>query len=636
MLWGLLGTAVLVGCHSRDQMEFDPNYATFQAYVQDIEYPEVCEMSCPDPAILASHQPPTAQSYEELEPWHLTLEETIDLALQNSQVIRDLGGLVVSNPMSRSTVYDPALQELSPINGVERALSAFDAQFSTSLFLNQDEQKFNSLLAAIRGDLTNRNEFRAEISKVAATGTRLAIRNLTVYDRNNGQLATPEQPFGQLVPSVYDTLFQAEFRHPLLRGGGVEVNRIAGPNATWGIYDGVLLARINTDITLADFEAGVRDLLRDVEIAYWDLYYAYYNLDAKKEAREFAADRWDIQRVRQDAGRADERDEALARQQYYAAQALVENALSGVGPTGPGLYTAERNLRRLMGLPPTDGRLIRPATRPVVAPIQFSWDESLQQSLVRRVELRRQKWNVRRRELELIAARNLRLPQLDLVAQYGYRGFGDDLLGTGSGVVGIPGSAFQDLMSGDLQQWQVGVQFNVPIGNRIGLLAVRHAELQLAREKALLQEQERYISHDLAEAFVELDRAYVLMKSTYNSRVAAEAELVALEARKEQDRNGLFFLLDAQQRMMDSEIAFYRSIIDYNLALLDLQFQRGTLLDHMQVQLTEGPWSQLAHHSAAKQSRRFREYGAIGHVRQDVPPLSAGAFDQQPDMSGGQ
>jgi outer membrane protein TolC len=625
-----------MGCRSHDEVRFDPNYAAFQAYVQEIEYPEVCELNSPDPGILESRRPPTAHKFEELEPWPLTLEETVNLTLQNSRVIRDIGGLVVNNPASRSTVFDPAIQETSPITGVERALSAFDAQFSTGIFLNQDERKFNSGIGAIAGSMTNTSDFRAEISKTAPTGTRFSIRNLTNYNRNNGALASPGFPFGQAVSSTYETLFQAEFRHPLLRGAGVEVNRIAGPNARPGIYDGVLLSRINTDISLADFEASVRDLLRDVEVAYWELYYAYYNLDAKMEARAFATDRWDVQLARKEGGRADERDEALARQQYYAAQARVENALSGLSAGDKGLYTAERNLRRLIGLPPTDGRLIRPATEPVIAPIQFGWEESLQQSLVRRVELRKQKWNVRRRELELIAAHNMRRPQLDLVAQYGWRGFGDELFGPGH-VDTIPGStAFADLFGGDLQIWQLGVEFNVPIGNRIGHLAVRHAELQVAREQALLREQERYISLDLADAFTELDRAFVLMKSTYNSRMAADAELTALVARKDQDRNGLFFLLDARQRMTDSEVAFYRSVRDYNLAILNLQYQRGTLMDHMQVHLTEGPWSHLAHRSAARQSRRFRDGGAIGHVRTDSAPVSAGAYDQQPDTAGGQ
>jgi outer membrane protein TolC len=226
--------------------------------------------------------------------------------------------------------------------------------------------------------------------------------------------------------------------------------------------------------------------------------------------------------------------------------------------------------------------------------------------------------------LELIAARNMLLPQLDLVAHYGFRGFGDDLFGRSN-------SAFADLMGVELQEWQVGMEFSVPIGNRIGHIAERNAELRLARERALLREQEQYIAHDLAESFTDLDRAFVRTQSTYNSRVAAMEERDAKQLRY-LVTEGPFFLLDAQQRLTRSEIAFYRAVIDYNKALLDIQYNRGTMLNQMKVYLAEGPWSDLAHYSAARQSRRFRDGGAIGHVRQDTAPVSAGVYDQEPGV----
>ncbi len=46
------------------------------------------------------------------------------------------------------------------------------------------------------------------------------------------------------------------------------------------MYNGVVLARIRTDRALADFEASVRNLVSDVEVAYWELYFAYRSLDA--------------------------------------------------------------------------------------------------------------------------------------------------------------------------------------------------------------------------------------------------------------------------------------------------------------------------------------------------------------------
>jgi outer membrane protein TolC len=650
----LLLASLSLSCRSHDEIRFDPDCAVYPAVVQEIEYPEVAELNSPCAEHSLMLRPPSVSNFEELEPWPLTLEATVDIALQNSQVIREIGGLVVTQPAAARTLYDPAIQETSPQTGLEAALSAFDAQFATGLFIERQERRFNNAFIA-GGDVDtggqvvavglNPGDFRAEISKATAAGTRFAVRNLTLYDRSN----VPSGTVARSLNSFYDTLFQIEARHPLLQGSGVEFNRIAGPNAMPGVYNGVLLARINTDVSLVDFELAVRDLLRDVERAYWELHYSYRNLDARKKARQFSLDQWQRKLRRAEQGFGLSVDESLARQQFYANQARVENALSGGTVGGQGVYTAERTLRRLMGMPPIDGRLIRPVSQPSMARIEFSWDESLQECFVRRAELRRQKWSVKRRELELIAAKNMRLPRLDLVAQYGWRGWGDDLLGAGSVTkpisgfdptqpavpVQFPKSAFSDLFSGGLEEWRVGFEFSTPLGNRIGRAAERNAELLVARETALLREIERQISHQLAESFCELDRAYALARSTYNAFDAAKAETQQREGRVdiERDGAGLFLLLDARQRQADAEIAFYRSVIDYNLALLNLQFARGTLLNHMQVALTEGPWSQAAHVSAAKQSRRFRDGTAVGHVRQDLAPVSAGVYDQYPPIA---
>ena len=88
------------------------------------------------------------------------------------------------------------------------------------------------------------------------------------------------------------TTFQMEIRRPLLQGYGVEYNRIAGPGAIPGFNQGVLLARINTDIALATFEGSVRNLVSDVETAYWELYFAYRNLDAAVQGRDTALETW--------------------------------------------------------------------------------------------------------------------------------------------------------------------------------------------------------------------------------------------------------------------------------------------------------------------------------------------------------
>jgi outer membrane protein TolC len=495
-------------------------------------------------------------------------------------------------------------------------LSAFDAQLTSSFNFNRSERVFNNPFfgGGAAALISNTSAFQFAVSKQAANGSTFTMRNLTDYNRNN----SPVNAFA----STYDMVNQLEFRQPLARGAGTLVNRIAGPNALPGQYNGVLISRIRSDISLSDFETAVRNLVRDVETNYWELYFAYRNLDTILAARDSARSTWENRKLRLDSGVGRPDDEAQARQQFFQFEIQAQNALAGRGQGQLGVFGAERNLRRLMGMSPVDGQLVRPSSDPVVAPIAFDWDISREQAKKRRVELRRQKWSVRQRELELIAARQLNKWAFDLVGNYGWRGFGDNLLGSRDRV---NGSAFEDLTSGDLDDWQLGFQMNGPLGKRTGHLAVRNAELNLIRARTILSEQERQIQHDLNAAFTEVDRSFVNMKSNFNARLATQDELEPKRKRVEEGKDQVFFLLDAQQRQATAESNIHRAIADYNLAILDFHFATGNLLSRFNVQLTEGPWSENAETRARVKAGRIV---ADDKCCNDLPPVSAGAFNQ--------
>ena len=104
------------------------------------------------------------------------------------------------------------------------------------------------------------------------------------------------------------------------------------------------------------------------------------------------------------------------------------------------------------------------------------------------------------------------------------------------------------LTSGEFQEWQLGLQATIPIGFRRELSGVRHHELLLARERALLQNLELEISHQLGDAIRDVDLNFGLTQTNFNRRVAAEAEVQAVNASYLANRVTLDLLLDAQRR----------------------------------------------------------------------------------------
>jgi outer membrane protein TolC len=539
------------------------------------------------------------------------------------------------------------MQESNTANGVEAALSQFDAYMDSQMYWQHNNFAQNLNLAAFQSRVFEQNFAQAnvEIGKVTADGSRVFARELTNYNANNNA--------SNIYHQAYTPALEMEFRHPLLQGAGVEFNRIAGPNSNNGLFagqatngpvlnanslpgtfNGVVLARINVDIALADFEAGVRNMVSDVERAYWDLYYNYRNLNAVQAGRDSALQTWrKVHALYETGSKGGEAErEAQAREQYFLFRAQVENTL-GL------LYTAESRLRYMMGLAPTDGRLIRPSDDPTTAEVRFNWNEVLTEGLTRSVELRRQRWVVKQNELKLIASRNYLMPRLDAQALYHWGGFGNSLVNY-NGVGYDPfnpqpnSGAFNTLWNGKYQNWQLGLNFTMPLGFRLAMSGVRNAELVLAQSRAFLQDQELELSHVLTNSIRDLDRNYQVSRTTFNRRVAAAKQVEAVKATYEMGTATLDMLLDAQRRLADAEIAYYRALVDYNVAILQVHFRKNSLLEYDGIQLAEGPWPAKAYFDARKRARERDSAHFInyGFTRPNV--LSRGTMPQFMDQPG--
>lgn len=623
--WITLVAMLSTGCQPTQPFFYmeDGDLSHYIDVATEIEYPDVDEPRLAE--VEGAKVPLTVRNADDYVTWDLTLEEVMRITLVNSDVMRQLGGRVVSNApdtLTRNivstfgvtTTYDPALVESGygantgvpqSGTGVEAALAEFDAQLNASVTWEKNDRPQNVELQAgqffPRVFIQDLGTFQAGINKFSADGTQFFLRNNTTYDSNSNPT--------RALRSDWMTNIEAGFVHPLLQGRGTQYNRIAGPfnfqqfaNGFVNPIDGVMIQRIRMDQALADFEGGVVNLTRDVENAYWELYFAYRNLEARKAGRDAALATWRkvYELYKADAIGGEAAREAQARSQFFAFRAEVETAFSD-------LLRAENRLRYIMGLSHTDGRLIRPADEPTTARVEFDWQAVHQEGLLRRVELRKQKWQVKQRELQLIAARNHLLPRLDVNGRYRWRGLGDDLVdNNGSGLPELaPGSnAFESLTGGDFQEWQLGLQFSMPIGNRIPQTMVRHHQLLIARERALLRDTELEVSHQIADALRDVERDYQVSQTRFNGLIAAQQEVAATEVEYELRNILLDELLDAQRRRADAESNFYRALVDYNLSIQRLHERKGSLLDYNSVWLSEGPWPGKAYFDALRLARR--------------------------------
>jgi hypothetical protein len=248
---------------------------------------------------------------------------------------------------------------------------------------------------------------------------------------------------------------------------------------------------------------------------------------------------------------------------------------------------------------------------------------------------------IKQRELELTAAKNLLLPRLDLVGRYRFLGMGEDLLSqrfnpyNADNVDPLQGTdAYSTLFAGQFQEWQAGAQFQMPLGFRRELSTVRHHQLQLARERARLQDEELEASHALVEAVRNVDTNFALAQTNFNRRVAAERQVEAVQAAYDANTVTLDQLLDAQRRRAEAESSYYRAIVDYNRSISQLHFRKGSLLEYNGVFLAEGPWPGKAYFDAHRRARQRDAslYLDYGHSRPRV--FSRGAISQDFETIG--
>lgn len=628
----LIGTVILTGCQPTQPFYFKESgdLSLYLDKATDIEYPDVdhCRLYEVD----NTEAPFTISDPFEMDEsriWNLSLEEAVANSLKNSKAIRTAGGNAVfrvipgttltsqaipTNLITRNdatpTIYDPALVSSDPQFGVEGALSEFDAQLNASFNWDRIDRPQNFatgnpfFLSQFGQNLATAN---VELTKKAATGTQWFLRQNNTYDYNNR---------GSLIyPSSWLANVEMEARHPLLRGSGVQVNRV-----------NVMLARIREDVSLSDFETNIRNLVSDVEESYWQLYFAYHNLEAAKTGRDSALVTW--RRVHAlmvngaEGGEAEK--EAQARQQYFEFRSRTEGALRD-------LYKAEGSLRYFMGLSATDGRLIRPTSEPTDAWVAFDWFEIHDEALSRSPELRRQAWRIKQREIEMITARNQLLPQLDAVALYRFLGLGDELISgnrDGKNFNEINSKAWDVLTEGNYQEYTLGLEFSMPIGFRQELAGVRNVQLQIAREKAVMEDMELEVSHLLTDTIRDLDSNYSLVQTNLNRLIAADKEVDSVQAAYDAGTVTLDLLLDAQRRRSDAQIAYFQALIEYNIAIKDVHLRKGSLLDYNGVFLAEGPWPEKAYFDAKGHARRrsASHYVDYGYTRPGV--ISRGSVPQ--------
>ncbi len=580
----LLALAVIVvpGCHSAAPSlapDEDPAFGQWDIDSFVSQTIDVTDGHDVENQVLASQPLRLARlaDLNELSPQQMesiSLSQAIAIALRNSTFVRSRhdfmspGNRLLTNPHATPSAFDALLQSSSE-QSVEAALAAFDLQMVAGVqwgrnAIVQGSRYVNGGWPPADVLVSDTGSVFARLDKPLASGGTLSLVHNWNYTFNN----LPSLSFNPR----YAGYLRGEFRQPLWSGRGKAFTSIAGPRNPLGgryIQRGVSLAEIDEQLARLEFQSELQQLVNHTEHLYWELWLSYQVYQQLADARERAGQVWQRQRQRGKSGLngGSAADVAQAEENYHQRDTQARGALEQV-------VQADIRLRRQLGLPASQNSVFHPTDQPGEAEVLFSWQPALTRALQQRIELLQQQMRTRSVELQLVPAKSLTRPQLDLVTGVQANGLGQELFDTPSGV---GGGAVGALLDADDVGWNVGFELSMPWGFRRERNQVRFLNLQLAKARAALAAQEIEVSHQLAGALGQLDRWYAALQSTTRRRDAARKRLHSVEADYLAGRRSLDLMLRSQVSLAEAEIERLRAIAEYNKAIADVLYRQGAV-----------------------------------------------------------
>lgn len=565
-------------------------------------------------------QPATVTDPERV-PRYINLVEAIAIALESgtigSQTIHtpgvptdDLVSFTAAGVVGSDAIRVFALQPA--INGaaIDAAMGRFDAQWITSMSWNAQDNPVQGLNSFTNGTGAN---FSTALAKPLPTG---GVAGIT-FNTNYLDLISPPTGAFTVVNPSYTTNLQFAFEQPLWRNNGVAINQLLdtfpgsflfpGLNSRVSAVapDGILIARLRFDEQRAEFERRLNYMLLNVEVAYWSLYGSYVTLFAAEQGLRMSLETWRFANSRYLAG---DYDPVLLAQTLAQYELFRVQRLKALGQ----VLENERTLRILLGMKIEDGTRLVPADAPTLAPLVPNWEAAYQDALALRPELVMAREDLKIKQFNMLVNQNLLRPDLRLQSSYTLVGLGTRLDGGGeitTATGSFPSNSLRTLFSGDFANWNVGLTMNVPIGFRTEHARARQARLQLAQAFAVLKDQEKKAHNILARQYRQVIESYKTIEIQRSRRQTLAQELrlladkVAVGTIDPTSRRFGDSLLDAQRLWALALSDEYQAIVDYNSALAQFEFTKGTIQQHDQVYVAEGPLPVAAQVRAVEHER---------------------------------
>jgi outer membrane protein TolC len=508
---------------------------------------------------------PNGQTQEDDHPYRPatgpSLSDELSVRMSLQEIIHRA---VINNHDVKVAAYQPAIEGARVI---EAAANFDPVFFANGQYQQKHEINGGEFINSFNGGepvITNLAD--AELGQVQmgvqqnlASGGQIQLQYQATYNWFNPQ-QTASNPYWQNNLSLSLT-------QPLLRNFGYDVNQAQ-----------IVINQLNQKVSRLEFRKAVETNVANIEKAYWQLVQAYRDIAIQEQLIDQTEKTYNVLYNRM-------LNLDVSPLQTSQAQTQLELRRSQLIQFKSQARDLSYQLKGLMSdpeFPVTSSVQIVPADAPVDEQIQFDLQDQVNTAMENRFELGEQQLKIDEAAVTLVVAKNNLLPELDFIASGGPEGADSDV-----------GVATVDSLNFNHTDFSVGFKFQLPIGNRAARAIYQRSLYQHMQAIEQYSSFIETISVDVTSGLNAVNTDWDVVRSSRRARFAAEDALDRINKREANGEPLTPEFVQLKLQIQDSLAEAYQNeaeaIANYNIALSQLEFVKGTILRYDNVVLQEDP-----------------------------------------------
>ena len=450
------------------------------------------------------------------------------------------------------------------------SLSEFDATLGLELSTARKTQQLASAFSSPNRMENDNDNWDLSLSQKLVTGANYQ------FDFTNNRNKTNSATAG-LNPS-YSSEFQLSLTQPLLKNFGIDLNK-----------RNIHIAKNEVDISDHEFKTKVIETVSEVENIYWDFVFTLGDLEVKQKSLERAKDLQRRVKAQVLVGIMAPIETLQAESEVASREEFLLSAQDSIDDNQDKL----KNILNIDFSSPEGLSPIYPSNQANVLIVDFDFNEIVKMALSNRPDYLAKKKDLENKNILVKYQENQIYPSVDLVGSLGINGLSGEATTITSGTFqgtsaygGSYGNSLTDALSTNYYDWEFGVKFSYPLGNRSAKSKLFASRLEKAQLILGIKDLEKKIILEVRESARQLKTDSKRIKAATVAKKLAEEKLKAEEKKFEVGLSTSFNVLKFQEDLAEAQSNEIKTIIDYKQSRIRFRKNIASTLKHHDVTLT--------------------------------------------------